>query len=90
MTTELSLEERETNISIMASDRTTVTVYSDDPVMIKRLDRIALSPGKSVGAGKVYVLTSKQLTLKPIRKPASQETREKRALILKKAREAKK
>lgn len=62
----LSLSERETHISQCADDRTKWEVYTDDSVMIARLNKIA--DGTPHGAGMKYTITDKQLSLRKERK----------------------
>lgn len=58
----LARDEQETVIYINAADRDRPTVYSDDPVMIKRLNKIAT--GTPHGAGMAYVLDKSQVSLR--------------------------
>jgi len=63
---ELSNEERETHLSLVADNRSTWHVYSDDPVMLRRLESIGakLVRVASNGIGKHYELPANQVTLR--------------------------
>jgi len=64
----LSNAERETHLNLVADDRGMWHVFSDDPVMIRRLDKIATAT-QIVGQGKQYKLQANQVILrKPPRK----------------------
>lgn len=73
----LSLDERETHLSLPASDRSTWSIYTDDPVMMKRLDRIkATLTHEHVGGGRSYTLPNKQVTLRKLRKLTEAQRKE--------------
>lgn len=59
----LSNAERETHINMTAEDRSKWTVFTDDPVMIRKLDKIAKCTGKH-GEGKYYELEKAQVSLR--------------------------
>lgn len=61
---ELSNAERETHLNLVADDRSTWIVYSDDPVMIRKLDRIGAKLVKAEGFGKHFELDAKQVLLR--------------------------
>ena len=65
----LSNFERETHFNIMADDRSKVHVFSDDPVWIARLDKIAT--GVLSGTGKKYELRIDQLHVRKGKKTMS-------------------
>lgn len=70
--TTLTLEEMETHLSMAADDRHTWAVYSDDPVMIRRLESIgATFVRETHGGGRHYTLPDNQVTLRKARKPMS-------------------
>lgn len=66
----LSLEEMETHFNIVAADRGTVHIYSDDPVLQRRIEAVGatLVREEPDRCGKHYTLPANQLTL---RKPPS-------------------
>lgn len=70
---ELSNAERETHFNIMADDRSKVYVFSDDPVWMQRLDRIAT--GAAHGSGKKYELRIDQLVVRKGKKQVSEAQR---------------
>ena len=72
---DLTNEERETCLSLVADNRLEWTVYSDDPVMIRKLDKIA--DGTAYGLGMKYTLLAGQVSLRKKRPPMSEEQREK-------------
>lgn len=62
-------DEMETHFNIVASDRKTVIVFSDDPVWVARLDKIAT--GTVCGDGKEYKLHIDQLVIRKGKKQMS-------------------
>lgn len=64
-------EERETHLSMTADDRSIWIVFSDDPVMMRRLDAIAEFV-RNVGEGKEYRLRADQLTLRKRKRQLSE------------------
>lgn len=70
--TKLTLAETETHLNMTADDRSVWIVFSDDPVMMRRLDRIGEFV-RVVGAGKEYRLSATQVTLRAKKKPLSDE-----------------
>ncbi|CAN5771733.1 hypothetical protein BH10CHL1_BH10CHL1_24310 [soil metagenome] len=68
---ELSLAERETHLSMAGDDHNTWVVFSDDPVLMRKLDKIG-EIIRVVGAGKEYKLGANQITLKATPKPLSE------------------
>lgn len=89
----LSNAERETHINQCADDRSYWEVYSDDPVLIKKIDKIA-EAYKVVNAGmqqegKYWRLEKGQVTLrnKPKKKVYTDEEKEVLAERLRLARE---
>lgn len=88
MKTKLTLEEMETAITQAADDRSKWNVYSDDPLMVKRLQSQGLIGTKVANStGYEFTLPARWLS---IRKPReySAEQREKMADNMRKAREA--
>ena len=75
MTIELSNEERETHFSMTADDRSAWAVYSDDPIMQRRLESIGATLTRIApdGLGKHYTLPANQLSLRNAPKPLSDE-----------------
>jgi len=75
----LRLEEQETHLNMVADDRDTWHVYSDDPVIMARLERIGAKLVKEEAhGGKHYMLRAEQVLLrrgKPKRKPMTDEQR---------------
>ena len=68
---DLSNAERETHMNLTADDRGTWEVFSDDPVMINRLDKIC-EAYRVTSTGKHYRLPDKQVTLRKPKKPMSE------------------
>lgn len=71
---DLLLEERETHLNLIAADRSTWEVYTDDPVMIKRLDKIVTAI-KTTNNGKFYQLRSDQVVLRKGKRAVSDAQR---------------
>ncbi len=71
----LTQQEQETILSMSAFDRNFWHVYSDDPVMQRRLESIGAKIVRvaSDGIGKHYELPANQVTLKKPPKPMSDE-----------------
>lgn len=69
----LSNDERETHLNMVANDRNTWTVYTDDPVMAARLNKIAI--GISKGFGKEYTLRADQVVLRKGKRAVSDAQR---------------
>ena len=59
----LTLAEQETHLNMVADDRSVWHVYSEDPVMIKRLDKIAIAT-RETATGKHYELDKTQVQLR--------------------------
>lgn len=70
----MSNEERETCLNMTANDRNVWTVFSDDPVMMRRLDGIAEFV-RMVGAGKEYRLRADQITFRKGKRQLSEAHR---------------
>jgi len=66
MAVELTNEERETCLNMVATDRNTWEVFSDDPVMQGRLERIGAELVRSEGPSKFYRLDARQVLLRKI------------------------
>lgn len=73
-----TLEERETHLNMTGDDRQTWEVFTDDPVMIGRLDKISEAI-KTVGEGKVYRLRADQVLLRKGKRAVSDAQRKKLA-----------
>lgn len=71
----LTLAEQETILTMTADDRDTWSVFSDDPVMQRRLESIGATLVKvgSNGVSKFYTLPANQITLRQPPKPMSEE-----------------
>jgi hypothetical protein len=66
----MTLEERETNLSMSAGDRSVWNVFSDDPVMQRKLESVGAIPVRDAvnGEGKFYTLPANQITIRMQRK----------------------
>lgn len=84
---QLTNEERETHLNLVAANRSQWEVYSDDPVMMAKLDRIAT--GQPYGAGKRYTLRANQVSFRygKARAPMSDEERFRRSERMKRMRQ---
>lgn len=71
---EMLPEERETHFSMASDDRSRWVVFTDDPYMIRRLDRITVAV-RVCGAGKEYILTSDQVLIRAGKRQLSEEAR---------------
>lgn len=74
----LTLTEQETNLNLVADNRGTWHVYSDDPVMQRKFEAIGavLVREDKYGPGKHYTLRADQVLLrrgKPKRQPLTEE-----------------
>ena len=72
------LAEQETHLNMTADDRQTWEVFTDDPVMIARLDKIS-DAIKTVGEGKTYRLRADQVLLRKGKRSVSDAQRKKLA-----------
>ena len=69
----LSKAERETHINMAADDRTQWEVFSDDPVMLRRLEAIGAECIGEVGEGRRYRLAASQVRFyRPVQMTATQ------------------
>ncbi len=85
---ELTNEERETHLNLVAADRSTWHVYSDDPVMQRRLENAcAVCVKVEKSGGKHYTLPANHLSFRKPRQ-LSDEQREALAARLAQARNA--
>lgn len=82
----LSNAERETHFNLVADDRNTWEVFSDDPVMIARLDKICTAY-RVTETGKHYHLPDSQVTLRKPKKPMSEAHKAKLVARLAEARQ---
>lgn len=70
----LTLAEQETHLSMVAENRGEWAVYSDDPVMMRRLESIGASLVKEErGGGKHYTLRADQVTFRKGKRELSPE-----------------
>jgi len=69
----LTQQEQETNLSMSADDRGTWHVYSDDPVMQRRIESVGAKLVRTAadGVGKHYELPANQITIRKAIKPMS-------------------
>ena len=72
-----SQSEQETHLNMAADDRSIWEVFSDDPVMQGRLEKIdaTLVRTTSNGNGKFYTIPAKQISFRMPAKPISEEKR---------------
>lgn len=74
--TSLSLEEQETHLNMTAENRAVWQVYSDDPVMQRRLERIgAVLTKEEPSGGRHYSLRADQVLLRKGKRQVSDEQR---------------
>lgn len=69
MTPSLTLDEQETHFNVVATNRSLVHVYSDDPVMQRKLEAVGakvVRVSEDAGGGKHYELDSRQLLLRKV------------------------
>lgn len=76
MTNELSNAERETHLNMTADDRSVWIVFTDDLVMMRRLDAIAEFV-RAVGSGKEYRLRADQVLIRAGKRTVSEENKRK-------------
>jgi hypothetical protein len=73
---ELSNSERETHINMVADDRSVWAIFSDDPVMIRKLERVGAVLIRTVhGGGKHYTLPANQISFRNPPRVLSDEER---------------
>lgn len=70
---ELSNEERETHLNMTADNRNQWHVYSDDPIMQRRLESVGATLVRVAadGLGKEYTLPANQISFRNPPKPLS-------------------
>lgn len=73
----MSAAERETHLNMTGDDHETWSVFSDDPYMIRRLERIGAERVKPQGAGYVFRLRADQVLLRKGKRTVSAATRKK-------------
>lgn len=73
----LILEERETHLSMTADNRGVWIVFTDDDVMMRRLEGANAEFIRTVGAGKEYRLKADQVTFRKGKRRVSEEQRAK-------------
>lgn len=73
---ELTNAERETHLNLVADDRNTWYVYSDDPVMQRRLEGIGATVVEDDGTGIHYTLRADQVFLRKGKRKAPPMTDE--------------
>ena len=78
----LTLAERETRISMMADDRSTWSIGSDDPVWQARFEAIGATLVSQRGEWKEYTLPANQISLRNPSKPMSEERKAELAMRL--------
>lgn len=62
-----SLAEQETHLNMVADNRKVWEVFTDDPVLIRKMDRIgAVLVREESGGGRHYTLDAKQVLLRKI------------------------
>jgi len=90
MASNLSLAEQETHLNMTADDRDTWHVYSDDPVMQRRLESVGAVLVRTTGDGngKEYTLPANQLSLRKPPKPLSEERKAQLAMRMRSMRAA--
>lgn len=71
----LTLAERETRISMMADDRNTWSIGSDDSVWQGRFEAIGATLVSQRGEWKEYTLPANRISLRNERKPMPEERR---------------
>lgn len=76
MSNELSNVERETHLNMVADDRSVWIVFTDDPVMMRKFDKIA-ELKRVVGAGKEYRLRAEQVSFRSGKRQLSDEQKAK-------------
>jgi len=82
--TDLTLEERETHISMSRDKPGEWDVYTDDPIMIRKFERIGLvAYHEGKGGGKFFTLPDNQITIRKKRVVSVEEQERKRAQIRK-------
>ena len=74
---DLTNEERETTLSMVADDRNTWIVFSDDPVMVARFRRIGAKEveGRKGETGVHFTLDASQVLLRKGKRKLSDEAR---------------
>jgi hypothetical protein len=89
---ELSLDERETHLSLVASDRVSGSgweIYTDDPVMMRRIESAgAILTREIPGGGRFYRMAQNQVRFHKPMRSLSDEERAERGVNLAKARSA--
>jgi hypothetical protein len=81
---ELTLEERETHISMSRDKPGEWDVYTDDPIMIRKFERIGLECyHTAAGGGKFFTLPDSQITIRKKRIVSEEERERKRQQIKK-------
>lgn len=76
---DLSNAERETMLNMPADDRSSWIVFSDDHVMMRRLEGANAEFIRNVGAGKEYRLKAEQVLIRKGKRTVSDEQRRKSA-----------
>jgi len=77
----LSNEERETNINMSGDDRSVWIVFTDDPIMARKFDRISTAEREGNG-GKYYRIPVGQISLRKPMKPKTEAQKAKLAARL--------
>jgi hypothetical protein len=85
----LTLAEKETHFNMTADDRSIYHIYSDDEVMMRKLESIGAKLVKTEAhGGKHYTLPASQISLRKPRAPMSEAQKAKLSRQLAKARAA--
>lgn len=77
MSNDLSSAERETMLNMAADDRSGWIVFSDDDVMMRRIESANAEFVRVVGAGKEYRLRADQVLIRKGKRTVSNEQRQK-------------
>lgn len=75
MVSNLTQQEMETHLNMTADDRSLWSIYSDDPVMQRRLESVGaeVTGAAKDGIGKFYTLPANQVSFRQPPKPMSEE-----------------
>jgi K+/H+ antiporter YhaU regulatory subunit KhtT len=78
-------EERETHFNMTGDNHSEWVVFTDDPYWIRRLDKIG-AVLREYGAGKEYILSASQVTVRAKPKELSAAEKERRATVMRQVR----
>lgn len=82
MAHELSPEERETHLTMTASNREEWEVFTDDPYWQRRIEGLDIQPFEVRGTGRRYRLRADQILIRKGKPAISEQTRQARAARL--------